>query len=154
VDAVEQFDQWRFYAGPETWSADPRDALPVAKNVTSELSVEPIEFAGQRRFVMVHSQPPLERKILVRTAAEPQGPWTEPLAVYSAPEVDRDKSYFAYAAKGHASLSKPGELLISYVVNSNDFKTAQRDLEIYRPRFVRLPLETLFPSVSDPERSR
>ncbi len=154
TDAAEQFDEWRFYAGPDTWSSDPRDALPIAKNVTSELSIESLEFAGRHRYVMVHSQPPLERRILVRTAEQPQGPWTEPRSVFSAPGVDRDTTYFAYAAKGHACLSQPGELLITYVVNSHDFELAKRDTTIYRPRFVRLPLDALFSREAEADRPR
>ena len=123
----------------------PRDAVPVADNVPSELSVETFDVAGRRRWVMVHSQPPLEPQIMVRTADRPQGPWSAPTAVYRVPDVDRDKHYFAYAAKGHASLSAPGELLISYVVNSHESELAQRDLGIYRPRFVRLALAALVP---------
>jgi len=49
-------------------------------------------------------------------------------------------AYFTYAAKGHAPLSRRGELLISYVVNAHDFGAMFRDATIYRPRFLRIPL--------------
>ncbi len=90
---------------------------------------------------MVHSEPPLESGVLVRTAERPEGPWSDGMAVYRAPEPNRDKSYFAYAAKGHAELSRPGELLISYVVNSHDLAATLKDAGIYRPRFIRVRLE-------------
>ncbi len=152
--ACDQFDQWRFFAGPDRWSPEPRGAVPVADNVPSELSVETFDVAGRPRWVMVHSQPPLEPQIMVRTADRPQGPWSAPTAVYRVPDVDRDKHYFAYAAKGHASLSAPGELLISYVVNSHEPELAQRDLGIYRPRFVRLPLAALVPGSTPIQEAR
>ena len=95
--------------------------------------------------IMVHSEAPLGSKIFVRTAPAPVGPWSEPRVVYKAPEPERDKSYFAYAAKGHLSLSPPGELLISYVVNSHDFNKMFNDASIYRPRFVHVKLDEILP---------
>ena len=47
-----------------------------------------------------------------------------------------------YNAKAHPHLSRPGELLISYNVNTFDFwGDFFRDADIYRPRFIRLKLE-------------
>jgi hypothetical protein len=94
---------------------------------------------------MVQSEPMLGSRIFVRTAPQPEGPWSEPKAVYKAPEPERDKSYFAYAAKGHLSLSRPGELLISYVVNSHDFNKMFNDASIYRPRFITVKLDDVLP---------
>ena len=56
------------------------------------------------------------------------------------PEVDRNPTYFTYAAKGHLQLSRQGELLISYVVNSHEFGAMFKDATIYRPRFISIPL--------------
>ena len=58
------------------------------------------------------------------------------MPVYHIPELDRNRSYFTYAAEGHLQLSRPGELLISYVVNSHDFRAMFQDATIYRPRFI------------------
>jgi hypothetical protein len=95
---------------------------------------------------MVHSEPPLGRKIFVRTANRPEGPWSDPKCVYSVPEVDRNAAYFAYAAKGHLQLSRPDELLITYLVNAHDFGAMVRDASIYRPRFIRVPLKAILPN--------
>jgi hypothetical protein len=99
--------------------------------------------AGKRQFVMVHSEPLLGKRIFVRTAPQPQGPWSKGQAVHTVFDVERHKSYFTYAAKGHAQLSRPGEVLITYVVNASDFGVGYRDASIYRPRFVRVKLASL-----------
>jgi hypothetical protein len=140
VDAVHRSDAWRFYAGGGRWSASLKDAAPIAENAVSEFSVEEHQAHGRRWLILVHSEPVFGRRIFVRTSPSPEGPWGRPTPVYSVPDVDRNRDYFTYAAKGHLGLSPPGELLISYVVNSHNFGSMVKDAAIYRPRFVRVPL--------------
>ncbi len=61
-------------------------------------------------------------------------PWTPPATVFRAPVAGQ--SLFAYAAKGHARLSHPGRLMISYVVNSTDLKELISNAGIYQPEFA------------------
>lgn len=145
VDSPFQFHDWLFYAGRGKWSAALADCVPIAEHVTNELSVEQLAGATPH-WIMVHSEPPLGRKIFVRTASRPEGPWSDAKAVYSVPDVDRNPAYFAYAAKGHLELSGPDELLITYLVNAHDFGAMVKDASIYRPRFIRVPLKGLLPN--------
>ena len=85
----------------------------------------------------------LGHHILARAAASPEGPWSKPERIYKVPEPGEDKGLITYAAKGHAHLSREGELLVTYAVNSSDFGQIFRDASLYRPRFVRVPLEML-----------
>lgn len=138
---IDDIASWRFFAGEGRWSERAEDARPVALGITSELSVEAWRREdGQARYVLVHSEPLLGKRIFVRTAARPEGPWSERREVFTVPDVERSKAYFTYAAKGHLHLSRPGELLITYLVNANDLGSAFRDASIYRPRFIRVPL--------------
>jgi hypothetical protein len=137
ADAAQESGKWRFYTGGGKWSNRLRDAAPVAEDLVSELSVEEYAAGGRRMLVMVHSEPLFGRRIFVRTAARPEGPWASPTPIYTVAELDRNRTYFTYAAKGHMQLSRPGELLISYVVNSQDFGAMFKDAAIYRPRFIR-----------------
>ena len=148
VDSPSRFDAWQFYAGRGKWSAALADCQPIAEHVTNELSIEELAGTMPNRvpaWIMVHSEPPLGRKIFVRTASRPEGPWSDAKAVYSVPDVDRNPAYFAYAAKGHLALSGPDELLITYLVNAHDFSAMVKDASIYRPRFIRVPLKSLYP---------
>ena len=113
--------------------------------MASELSVD--EYVQQRRstFLMVHSEPVFGRRILVRSAPNPEGPWSKPKAVYTVPGLDRGKDYFTYAAKGHLHLSRQNELLMTYIINANNIWDMAVDIAIYRPRFVRVPLDQVLP---------
>jgi hypothetical protein len=65
------------------------------------------------RFVAVYTEGGMSPNIVMRTAAAPGGPWSEPKTVYVCPEAGGN--LFTYAAKAHPQL---GELVISYAVNS------------------------------------
>lgn len=137
ADRITDFDAWTVYAGGGHWSPSPGEAVAVAANVPTELSVERIRLGGQSLLAMIHSEPPLGDRVLLRVARRPEGPWSQPTPIFRAPEPARDRRFFAYAAKGHAPLSAPGELLVSYVVNSHDFWSMAADASIYRPRLFR-----------------
>ena len=109
----------------------------------TEFSVTPIDVAGKKSWLLVHSELFLGPKIMVRLSSSPHGPWSKPIPIFEVPDLKRNKSYFSYAAKGHPELSAPGELLINYVVNSLGFGAMVNDAEIYRPRFIRLKIEEL-----------
>lgn len=141
--SIERFDTWRFYAGPDRWSAEMTDVTPIAHQMVSELSVERVVVGGRPILVMVHSEPMFGDRIFVRIAERPEGPWSAPQPVFRVPGIAGQKLRFTYAAKGHAHLSAPGELLVSYVINSNEFWDMAADASIYHPRFIRVPLDRL-----------
>jgi hypothetical protein len=144
--SVEDFQQWRFYAGSDAWSNNAADCVSIADNVPSELSVSKrVDPPGPTTLVMVHSEPLFGSRILTRTASRLEGPWSPPRPVYTVPELARNKAYFTYAAKGHPHLSRPGELLVSYIVNSHNFGAMVNDASVYRPKFVRVPLSLVLP---------
>jgi hypothetical protein len=77
--------------------------------------------------------------VAMRIGASPVGPFGPIIKLYDCPESKENKNYFMYNAKAHPSLSKPGELLISYNVNSFEFwKEIQTKPTLYRPRFLKL----------------
>ena len=62
-------------------------------------------------------------------------------ARWETPEIYDGIDYYTYNTKAHPQLSKPGELLISYNVNSFQF---EKDLKaypnFYHPRFITVKL--------------
>ncbi|MGE3108256.1 MAG: hypothetical protein AB7G11_14500 [Phycisphaerales bacterium] len=128
-------------AQPERWR---REGLVVlgsdVPRVPDEFTVQRVRWEGRDVLVMIYSEPFLNRSIWARTALDPRGPWSIAKAVYDTP--DWGKGTFAYAAKGHAGLSRPGELLVTYAVNG-DFGDVFERAVLYRPKFVRVPLSVL-----------
>lgn len=130
--------QWTFFDG-NGWGADPKSAAGIARGLVSEFTIEPVQRNGDWQLVLIQCEPMLGRHVLARTARLPQGPWTEPKSVYEVSEPKDDARLFTYASKGHASLSRPGELLVTYALNSSDLGQVINEPQIYRPHFVRVP---------------
>lgn len=131
-------ESWSFFDG-SVWSDDPKSAAPVLQGIPDEFTIQWLEREGRRDLVLIHSEPMLGRRIMARAAPAPTGPWSEPKPIFEVPDPARDGRLLTYAAKGHIHLSRPGEVLVSYVINSTDFGQIFRDASLYRPRFIRVP---------------
>ena len=142
ADTVEQMHRWQFRA-LHGWAQNLDDATTLADGLTTEFSVTRLERNDRPLWVLVQSAPWFGTKIFARTAWSPYGPWSVSRSIYQVPAIEPAKKHFTYAAKAHPELSRPGELLVSYVVNSFDFGESSTNAAIYRPRFVRVPKSLL-----------
>lgn len=139
--SVERAETWAYFSGRESggragWSRSLSDAAPIATGLAPELSIHFLP--AMHAYVMVHSEPPLGRGVQARTAPRPEGPWSDPLSLYRAPDTDREA--LTYAAKAHPELSGPDSLLITYCANSTDFWYMASHAEMYLPRAIRSPI--------------
>jgi len=142
ADKVDILTQWRFRTS-EGWSERLHEAAALAQFLTTEFSITQREISGQSVWVLIQSEPFFGTRIMARAARSMLGPWSAAKPIYQVPDVDKEKKHFTYAAKAHPELSRAGELLVSYVVNSFDFGESSTNAAIYRPRFVRVPLSLL-----------
>ncbi len=140
---VEDTGAWQAYHGNGIWGSFASGCYPIAEHLASELSVEPVVVGDTLRFVMVHSEDGFGSHILMRTARNPEGPWSKPFIVYQVEDIQKDDSLVTYAAKSHACISRTGELLISYVINAIDLDRVIQNADLYRPRFIRVSLSRL-----------
>jgi lysophospholipase L1-like esterase len=136
---------WRFYDG-KGWSPDAPKAVPIATNASNEASIHRLE---DGRCLWVDQVPPFG-SIAVRFADQPEGPWTDPRAVWHPPESSGQN--FAYNPKAHPELSDERGLLVSYNVNSFTRDDSLFNADVYHPRFVWVPWELLTTS-ADPNAS-
>jgi hypothetical protein len=131
--------QWEFYDG-NNWSADP--------SVSKKISDQPVSqqygvMQHQDKFVMITQEIWLGTKIYSMVANQPQGPWSYLQLIYETPLPFDD--IFTYNAYPHPQFDENNELLVSY--NSNgDFWQIFNNVEIYRPKFFRIPYEKIHPS--------
>ena len=135
-ESFERFEQWEFFAGNGQWLKSPGKAVPVVSGVASEISVDKIVGMDGVRYVMVYGEPLFGNRIFMRTARHPQGPWSDFNPVFTVPDTLQSKTLFAYAAKGHAALSQPGTLLVSYIISSHEFSELYNNASLYHPRFL------------------
>jgi hypothetical protein len=131
---VANFAQYRFWNG-SAWVPQIAAAAPVTDRLSSEFSVTPL---GDGRYLLVFQLDALGRWVAVRFGSSPAGPWGAPIRVWRCPEDGLTPNTYVYGAKAHPHLSRPGELLVSYHVNTFAFAEHFRIADIYRPRFIRL----------------
>ena len=133
----ESMGAWRYWNGtlwvPEIGEVAP---LPGTGWLSSEFSVTPLP---DGRFVLVYQKFGISPETAARLGASPTGPFGAAVTLWTCPEADVDPDIFCYNAKAHPHLSGPGELLISYNVNTFDFAD-HIYADIYRPRFIRVRL--------------
>ena len=130
----EKADSWTFWNG-SAWINDINGVANITNHVSNELSVTPL---ADGRYAMFFQVDGLSSKIGLRLGSSPVGPFGPIIEIYDCKnELENVKGIFAYNAKAHPALSKPGELLISYNVNSFDFFSVITDNpNLYRPRFI------------------
>ncbi|MGL4593595.1 MAG: hypothetical protein ACRCUY_02560 [Thermoguttaceae bacterium] len=143
---VDQFKKWTYYAGANQWSNHLNDAVGIADNISTEISVTPIPSGPKAgKYALIYTPGTINSKIALRLGESPVGPFGEERILYEETESKRlGKGVFAYNAKAHPVLSKSGEILITYNINSNDANwRIFRESDIYFPRFFILKLDTL-----------
>ena len=133
----EHFAAWRFWDGTD-WNADMYKAAPITDRASNELSVTPLP---DGRYALVFQTDGIGTTVGLRIGLSPIGPFGPIKKLWDCPEAEQ-KNFFVYNAKAHPNLSKKGELLISYNVNSFDFLAdIQKTPNLYRPRFIRVKFE-------------
>jgi hypothetical protein len=134
--SFEDFSQWRYWDGT-AWSPSIETISPVSSRISSEFSVTPLP---DGRFLLVFQLDTLSRDVALRIGQSPVGPFGPVIRIWRCPEPDFDPDIYCYNAKAHPHLSQPGEVLISYNVNTFDFRDHLTYADIYRPRFIRIRL--------------
>ncbi len=133
ADKGEVMDQnWEYFTG-EGWSSDPSDTKRINSfQVSQQYSVT--KFMG--KYILLTQDVWTSPKIFTFTSDSPTGPWKNQRMIYETPEREGDT--WTYNAYAHPQFNSKGELLVSYNVNG-DFFSIFDNVEIYRPRFIRVP---------------
>lgn len=137
---LSQAKEWEFFDG-ESWTQNMDEAKPIADDVSVEYSVHKSKLGD---YVMVAQRGGASADVQVRRSPRPEGPWSEPETVWTAPE--HQGSDMTYNAKAHPELSDERGLLVSYNVNTVDGERNLNVADIYRPRFIRVKDQSLLPN--------
>jgi hypothetical protein len=140
LDSPDDFSRWEFFDGA-MWQGAFEKTAPLCGGFANEYTVSWQQ--ALKKYVAVYTECGASANICLRTAPEPEGPWSEPVVIYRCPESLWHKNVLLYAAKAHPSLSAhPDELIISYIANSLDFSDLLRDARHYFPQFLRVTFMT------------
>lgn len=132
------FDAWRFW-GDGQWSDDFRSSTALADSASNELSVSRLP---NGEYAMIFQLAGIYPTVGMRVASSPQGPFGKMIPLWDCSGALDEKEFFTYNAKAHPTISAPGELLISYNVNSFAFwNQIETYPNLYRPRFIKLLFE-------------
>lgn len=131
----EDFSQWRYWDGAN-WGEDIHRAAALTNRVSNEMSVSFMEDGRVLAAYQLDTNSPV---VAIQAGQTPAGPFQPAKKIYETPQIYEDLDFYTYNAKAHPHLSKPGELLISYNVNSFDFiADIHKHPHHLRPRFVSL----------------
>lgn len=131
----EQFSDWEFWKGTG-WGKDREAIAAIEDSVSNELSVTALP---DGRYVLIYQYGGIYPQIYLQVGESPVGPFGERQKVWDTRNDITDPDLFMYNAKAHPVISKPGELLVSYNVNSfKFFDIIKSKPDLYRPRFVRI----------------
>lgn len=147
VEALEagltpaDYQYWTEGPGGPGWSSDDADLVTLIDQGATESHVVYEPDLG----LYLYTLTTLGGKILLSSAPELTGPWSEPACVYQVPEASWVPiSLIMYAARLHPELSTaPGHLVLSYMTNSIEGLGGMFGLDaaqVYRPRLIELQL--------------
>lgn len=129
----ELLGPWEYWDGAG-WTANPLTSARVLDGISNELSVH----ATPHGYTLVAQDHGVGADVIACRAPAPQGPWAGCRPVYTTTESGG--AIVTYNAKAHPHLSGDDHLTISYNVNTSSFAQHYADIDIYRPRFVQVPL--------------
>lgn len=133
-DSLSYSQSWRYWNGTD-WSSNIADCADIISGISQEHSVIQNSVGD---YLITYLQDGVSGPVCIAHAETPVGPFSFPEVVWTPPETDISNNVFTYNAKAHPHLSAPGELLMSYEVNTFDFWEHFSNADIYHPRFIRL----------------
>lgn len=135
AESFEDFSTWSFYDG-QGWSENPLSAVALADSVSNEMSISEI---GHGKYALIYQLGGIFPNIMMQIGDSPTGPFGPRRQLWDTRRDIDEPGLFTYNAKAHPAISKEGELLISYNVNSSDFFNQVLEYpQLYRPRFLKV----------------
>ncbi|MCB0685860.1 MAG: DUF5005 domain-containing protein [Saprospiraceae bacterium] len=123
-------NQWSFYDGTD-WLNHPSDFV-IANNISDQFSV----IKSDGIFYLITHEPYFSRKIQIMQSEKAEGPYQNRRTIYCTPE--NTDQVFTYNSFVHPELSEHDELRISYNINSFNFNDLFTNVDLYRPKFIRI----------------
>ena len=131
---------WEFFDG-EQWTIDIKNIKPMHQMDGSEqFSIIKLDM----EYVFITQLGSLSKKVCSFTGKTPFGPWSNKQLLFETPIDYDNKNLFTYNALAHPQFTEGDHLLISYNTNSFELGDHFTNAGIYRPRFMRVPTDSIF----------
>ena len=133
---ILNFNAWTYFNG-DAFVHDINQVQGLISKVSAELSVTYMPsgmYAG--KYMLTVMEDTTSGKISYAISDTPYGTFSEYINIYET-NVSHLRGAFTYNAKLHPALSKPGEYIVSYNVNTTQLG-ALSDARIYYPRFIKI----------------
>ncbi len=141
-DKIMDIENTEFYNGKD-WVKNSIETVPM-KGITSNVSEQFSVFKHEKKYVLLSQQRGIgEGDIYTYISDNAWGPWTNKQLIYKSTEHEKNNKIITYNAMAHPQYIKDGELLVSYCVNSLDIPLIFRNVDYYRPVFIRTPISMI-----------
>jgi len=121
-----------------TWSNQPLHLVTLFDDGAPEFTVSSVP--GAHGYFAVYSPNGLSKKIALRWAERPDGPWSDPVEFFDIPEA-AEKNVLCYGAKNHPELSPELTLTVTYCCNPGELSAHVRRPYLYFPKAIKVLLK-------------
>ena len=141
--AKEALGSFEYFNGKE-WTAD-ASLVGGHDGITIPVSEQFSVFRYKDTYVLLTSKRGQQVGDIYSFISDtPYGPWRNGKLLYVTQEQLHDKNLFTYNAMAHPQyINDKDELLICYNINSYDLQQIFRDVDTYRPVFLRVPMKMI-----------
>lgn len=131
---------WEFFNGTK-WTRNPGESQPMADiHGAEQFSV----LKHEGKYYYITQMGGFSSQIGVLSSDKPYTGWKKKRVLYNTPSDSLNSNIFTYNAVAHPQFINEQGMLISYNTNSFVLSDHYKDADIYRPRFIRVPLDLIF----------
>jgi hypothetical protein len=142
ISEANYLEDFEYYNG-RSWDPNPEGSEEM-KGTGISVSEQFTIFKLEETYVLLtHERGFKKRRIYSYISDHPEGPWRNEKMLFETQEYKSGPDRFTYNAMAHPQYIKDGELLISYNSSSTNVRDIYTDATIYRPMFLRVPLEMI-----------
>lgn len=135
----DKLQDWEYFEN-DRWINNPQKSKSL-QGIDIPVSEQFSVFKYKNKFILL-TQDRFNPQIYTFIADAPQGPWSGKKLIYTIPE-GQDSTLFTYNAMAHPQYMQDGNLLVSYCVNAKKSSDLYKDASIYKPRFIRISIDSL-----------
>lgn len=140
-DSKNFYESWQYSTG-DGWDASINNSRPIEidLSVSEQFSI----FKHNEKYILL-TQERAGTDIFTYVSDYPNKDFKNKKFIYHTPDADLDstKRIFPYNALAHVQYLKNNELLVSYCVNSSRVRDVFENVDNYRARFLRVPMDLI-----------